>query len=313
MKRFVAALIFLSIVQISVASDLSFSEGRRGFMIGAPVKKDNQLLRERSTSATPMPPNKNRTTVAFPPAAENKPVIVDVKINETKVVLSQHRSAQNIAIRAGLPTFVSTYYNPTNQIRNVSWGTAATSGIIGSVVGMGAEIYDEWNGDDHLNYVRIAQTGSLLGTATASGVIIGQTVQKSLLTNSYMLWGGSSDAVSSQIISGFTADALGGGVATMVYSSGAYFMGWVDPAEARTAMVKGATGSLLMAAGKSVGTQAFFSATGASGGISVLGPYAITYLAAVGAIYLTDWIFEEIDKQEEGDRIANIINSMQKQ
>lgn len=281
-------------------------------MIGAPVQKSNPAKHENSTAIMPVLSNKNKSLLNFPPVINNESDMTGIKINNAYTLLPQYRSAQNIAIHAGLPTFVSTYYNPSNQIRNISVGTAAMSGVIGGFLGMGAEIYDEWSGADNLNYVRIAQTGSLLGMATASGVLVGQAVQKSLLTNSYMLWGSSSGALSSQIISGFTGDALGSGAAAFVYASGAYIMGWVDPADARTAMAKGATGALIMSAGKAAGTQAFLSVAGASGSFATLGPYAITYFAAVGAVYLTDWIFEGIDKQEENDRITHLLKNLQK-
>ncbi len=281
-------------------------------MIGAPGRKAIPAEQERTPTVMPAPSGKSKPVIATQPPAEITPEPVDIKTNDVYILPSQHRTAQNIAIRAGLPTFVNTYYNPTNRIRDVGWGTAVTSGLIGGVIGMGAEVYDEWSAEDELNYIRIAQTGALLGTATMSGVVVGQAVQKSLLTNSYMLWGASSGATSSQIVSGFMGDALGSGAAAIVFASGAYMMGWADPADARTAMAKGATGAVIMAAGKTAGTQVLFSLAGTSGSVAALGPYAITYLAAVGAVYLTDWIFKGMDKREESDRIASVISGMQK-
>lgn len=226
-------------------------------------------------------------------------------------VYPMRMSGQNIAISAGLPTFVSTYYNPTVEVRGVSWATAATSALGGAVLGMGLEMYSQRQSEGAADYVRLVQSGTILSGAIFSGVITGQAVQRSVLINSNV-FGLSSGGTGSQLLSGFVGDAFGSAIASTVYSAGAYAFGWADAADARMAMAKGAAGSVVMAAGKAAGVQTLFSITGTGGTIATLGPYAITYLAAIGAVYMTDWIFEGMEQSEASELIKRGIDDRER-
>jgi hypothetical protein len=182
--------------------------------------------------------------------------------------------------------------------------------LLAGVVGVGFEIYDQNRNDGVINYTRVIQTGGLVGGATFTGVMVGQATQRVLLLNSYNLLGVDSSGVGAQMFSGFTGDFLGSGAASIFYAGGAYTLGWIDGADARTLMAKGVTGSAILAAGKTAGTQALFYTVGSSGAIAAFGPYAITYLAAVGAVYLTDIIFQEFDNRERNELIGRMIADM---
>lgn len=97
----------------------------------------------------------------------------------------------------------------------------------------------------------------------------------------------------------------GGTAAGFLYSTGAYAFGAVDRHTARLMVAKTAFGSAA-----SAGITAIIGTSTATTGIFAVGPYVMPFVAALGAGYLVEKFFEFVDKEEEKERIDNLIREI---
>jgi hypothetical protein len=142
--------------------------------------------------------------------------------------------------------------------------------------------------------------------STFAGVYAGEWFERTMLINTGVV-GLSDSGTAVRMSANFTGGFAGSAAASLIFSAGAYWLGMADAAEARQAAMRGLVASVIMAGAKTTGMYTFFAVTGSSA--TALGPYIITYLAALGAVYTTDLLFSEAQKEEEFIRIGKELNS----
>ncbi len=147
---------------------------------------------------------------------------------------------------------------------------------------------------------RFAETGLIdLGTSARAASLMAGSSYLGVNAGSYAADFLFKPVLSGGVIQGALSSAAGGAASGALFAAGAFATGYADRHEMRTIAVKSAVGS-----SASAGVTAVF---GAGAGAASAGGLILPYIAAAGAVYFVEKMFEAFDKQEEKERVERLL------
>lgn len=174
-------------------------------------------------------------------------------------------------------------------------GDAMTGSFMGGIAAGFYTGLDRFMDTGAIDVASSARSAALMAGSSYVGLSAGAFTANNIMNPIFgsSLGGGFMNAFSS---------VAGGTAAGFLYASGAYAFGAVDRHTARLMIAKTAFGSAA-----SAGITAIIGTSTATTGLFAVGPYVMPLVAALGAGYLVEKFFEFVDKQEERERIENLI------